>query len=176
MPKKGGITLKAAHIVRRKSIDSEKDPYLSRAAPMDMALCSGCGSVYHGKRWYRRGELPKGLDEAPASEVVLCPACQKTREGYARGFVTIEGSFVEAHAEEIMNLIGNKGLRQLHINPLERVMDVRRSAGRIEVQTTTEKLAQRIGQILKKAYHGEVSYKWSDDTKLARVVWRRDEP
>ena len=54
-------------------------------------------------------------------------------------------------------------------------MEIKEKAGGIEVTTTTEKLAKRIGQMLHKAFHGDVEYKWSDDVKLARVVWVRQE-
>jgi len=45
----------------------------------------------------------------------------------------------------------------------------------MEVTTTTEKFAQRLGAMLKKAYKGDVEYKWSADVKLARVIWSRNE-
>jgi len=64
-----------------------------------------------------------------------------------------------------------------------RIMDVslnvsaiKDKEGKIEVTTTTEKLAQRIGQMLHKAFDGEVEYKWSSDVKLARDIWKRDNP
>ena len=43
----------------------------------------------------------------------------------------------------------------------------------IEITTTNEKLAQRIGKALHKAYSGDVAYKWSDP-KIARVNWHRE--
>ena len=45
--------------------------------------------------------------------------------------------------------------------------------GEIEITTTNEKLAQKIGKALHRAYSGHVEYKWSGDTKLARVTWHR---
>ncbi|OGP16815.1 MAG: hypothetical protein A2V21_305525 [Deltaproteobacteria bacterium GWC2_55_46] len=166
---------KGAHIFKRKALDPGGDPYLNKEAPEDMALCGRCGAVYHGKRWYQRHELPPTLVERPNTETVFCPGCQKTRDKYPEGYLTIEGKFVEAHADEIVGLINSKEERQSSINPLEQVMEIKRFDGRIEVKTTTGKLAQRIGRILQKTYDGEITYKWSVDTKLARVVWKRDE-
>lgn len=176
MPKKAGKGLmeKGAHMVRRKALDPGGDPYLNKEAPQEMALCKRCGSVYHEKRWYKRDELPERLSEAPNTDIVFCPACQKFRDKYAEGYLTIEGRFVEAHGDEIMNLIANKEERQTHINPLEQIMEISRHDGIIEVKTTTGKLAQRLGRIMQKAFKGEVAYKWSVDTKIARVVWWRD--
>jgi hypothetical protein len=42
------------------------------------------------------------------------------------------------------------------------------------VTTTTEKLAQRIGREVKKAYGGTLEYTWSHDVKFARVGWERE--
>ena len=43
----------------------------------------------------------------------------------------------------------------------------------IEITTTNEKLAQRMGKALHKAYSGTIEYKLSEDAKIARVYWRR---
>lgn len=178
MPKKAGKGLmqKAAHMVRRKAIDPGGDPYLNREPPRDMALCKRCGAVYHEKRWYKREDLPEKLENKPNTGLVFCPGCQKFRDKYPGGYLTIEGGFVEEHGDEIVRLIENKEDRQIYINPLEKVMDIRRRDGRIEVETTTDKLAQRIGLIIQKAFNGEITYKWSADNRTARVVWRRDDP
>lgn len=176
MPKKTGKGLleRAPHIVRRKAMDPGGDPYLNKEAPKEMALCRRCGSVYHEKRWYKGDELPERLAGKPNTVLVLCPGCQKIKDKYAEGYLVIEGKFVEEHGNEIMSVIDNKEDRQFYINPLEQIIDIRRRDGRIEVETTTEKLAQRIGQILQKAFQGELTYKWSADTKIARLIWTRD--
>lgn len=170
-----GLLERAPHIVRRKTADAEEtDPYRSKEAPDDMALCRRCGAVYHEKRWYTRDELPGKLAGAPNTALVFCPGCQKVKDKYAEGYLTIEGRFVEEHGNEIMSIIENKEGLQAYINPLEQIVEIKRFDGRIEVQTTTEKLAQRIGQILQKAFSGELVYRWSGDKSLARITWTRD--
>lgn len=54
-------------------------------------------------------------------------------------------------------------------------MEIREGDGRVEILTTDEKLAQRIGREIRKAYQGCVSYKWSEDANLVRVDWSRDD-
>ena len=90
------------------------------------------------------------------------------------GVLKITGGFVWGHKDEILNLIRNESAKALSINPLERIMSMGSSDGAIEITTTNEKLAQRIGKALHKAYSGTVDYRWSGDTKLARVTWRRE--
>jgi hypothetical protein len=84
------------------------------------------------------------------------------------------GSFITEHKEDIMNLIRNEGDRAKAINPLERIMGIQGTDGNYDILTTNEKLAQRIGRALHKAYDGSVAYKWSEDNKLVRVSWQRD--
>jgi len=158
---------------RKKSIDTATDPYLNKVSQRDNTTCGKCGALYHNKRWSldtKRATLGKKTHAVGG----LCPACQKIRDGFARGFVTLEGGFLKAHSEEIRHLIHNKEKRAIYHNPLERIIAIRESEGRMEVTTTTEKFAQRLGAMLKKAYKGELEYKWSDGVKLARVTWRRD--
>ncbi|HAR45151.1 MAG TPA: ATPase, partial [Nitrospiraceae bacterium] len=47
-------------------------------------------------------------------------------------------------------------------------------SGNIVVSTTNEKMAQRIGKAVKKAFSGDVAYHWSHDNKLIRVEWVRE--
>ncbi len=165
--------MKGARIVKKKAIDSEKDSYLLKARPDDSAACSGCGAVYKSKRWSLPAKAAKPAGAAGAK--VLCPACQKIREGFAGGYVTISGDFAKSHKDEILNLIRNKETLSIGMNPLGRVMGIKDRKGSLEVTTTTDKLAQRLGKMLKKTFCGELVYKWSDDVKLARVFWKRDD-
>jgi NMD protein affecting ribosome stability and mRNA decay len=165
--------MKGPRIIRKKAIDTAKDPYLQKISPSDMAVCKGCGAIYHNKRW----SLDKKLKTRSAGKKkveVLCPACQKIKEGFAEGFVTIKGEFFKKHREEIINLMRNKEQRAMYNNPLDRIIEIKEKKDSIEIATTTDKLAQRLGQVIQKAFNGEIEYKWSSDTKLTRVVWTRD--
>ena len=61
------------------------------------------------------------------------------------------------------------------INPLERIIRMEEKGEELEIATTDEKLAQRIGREVRKACQGTVEYKWSEDSKLLRVNWAREE-
>lgn len=60
-------------------------------------------------------------------------------------------------------------------NPLARIIHLKESEDGFEVSTTAEKLAQRIGREVQKACSGKITYKWSEDSKLLRVNWVREE-
>jgi len=106
---------------------------------------------------------------------VVCPACLKIRDNFPGGIVTLSGDFLIAHKDEFLHLIRNEEQRARGFNPLERVMSIKENGhGRIVINTTTEKLAQRLGRAFKKAFRGDVTYSWSHDDKLVRVAWVRE--
>jgi hypothetical protein len=72
-----------------------------------------------------------------------------------------------------LRLIANEEKRARGVNPLHRIMGVSEAGGTLEVTTTDEKLAQRIGRELRKACGGTVSYRWSHNDKVLRVRWER---
>ena len=164
--------MKGPRIVRKKAIDAGKDSYLLKIGPDDRAECKKCGAVYHSKRW-TLGTKPIESLTGKKALTVLCPACQKIRDNFAGGYITIRGDFLKEHRDEILNLIRNKELVAMRYNPLDRIIEIKAGPGAIDVTTTTEKLAQRIGQMMKKSYGGTVAYKWSGDVKLARIIWSR---
>lgn len=107
--------------------------------------------------------------------MVVCPACRKMRDRLPGGVLRLKGTFVWHHRDEVLSLIRNESEKALNINPLERIMSMETvDGGEIEITTTNEKLAQRIGKALHRAYSGDIEYKWSEDNKLARINWHRD--
>lgn len=159
----------------RNHIDNFGDPYLSQAAKGEFLICSACESVHTEQRWYLPSQVDvKELRKKHQMHDTVCPACRKIRDKDPGGVVHLSGGFIMGHSEDILNLITNEGTRAMGINPLERVMEVEARDGTYDVWTTNEKLAQRIGKALFKAYSGNVDYRWSEDNKLVRVFWRRD--
>lgn len=155
-------------------IETYGDPYLLDLKPDEVAVCKECRSVYAGKRWELPSQAARDLAMASHVKEVLCPACQKIRDRQPGGIVTLSGKFVGEHKEEIVNLIHNENEEAMQINPLERVMDIEESDGGMVILTTNEKMAQKIGRAMHKSWAGDVEYKWSKGTKLARVYWCRE--
>ena len=158
----------------RNQIQNYGDPYLPDMKPDEVAVCRECRSVFSNGRWQLESEAGRELKEAKQVTEVLCPACQKIRDRVPGGVLTIAGRFVADHEQEIVNLVNNENTIAMKINPLERIMDIERSDDGMVVYTTNEKLAQKVGRALKKAYDGKVEYQWPEDGKLVRVNWRRD--
>ena len=167
-----GSREKFTHVNRK--VEYYCDPYLMDMPPDEVAICRECHAVYANGLWKLEEQAKKDLDNAKKTTDTLCPACKKTRDRMPGGIVTLSGGFLDQHEDEIVGLINHENEGAMSINPLERIMDTERRDSEITILTTNEKLAQRIGRAVHKAYGGEVEYKWSKGTKLARVNWHRD--
>lgn len=156
-----------------KKKTATSDSYLPRGACQKSA-CERCHSVYMNKRWYADSDLYENMKKNGEAIEVVCPACLKIRDNFPGGILTLKGSYIISHKQELLNLIKNEEGRARGFNPLERIMSVHENSfGKLVISTTNEKLAQRLGRAIKKAFHGEVVYNWSHDNKLVRVEWER---
>jgi NMD protein affecting ribosome stability and mRNA decay len=158
---------------QRKSMDTSSDPYIVQDIKYENAICRTCHAIYQNKRWRLDEEVYQKMNEWDSTAKVLCPACKKIKDKFPGGIVTLKGDFLREHKDEILNLIKNEEERARGFNPLERIMEINDADKGMELTTTNEKLAQKIGKSLHRAYQGRVGYKWSQDTKLIRVIWER---
>jgi NMD protein affecting ribosome stability and mRNA decay len=126
--------------------------------------------VYRKRRWQKIVDF----DAKKAVEKHKCPACRKEEDHYVMGIVYIEGNFFTTRRDEIMNLLRNEEKKQVMHNPLDRIMGIRDEKSGTRIETTSENLAVHLGRMLYHAYGGEIEYKFSDDQKLARVFWKRN--
>jgi hypothetical protein len=113
-----------------------------------------------------------GIDSPALARRVYCPGCRKIRDHRASGELHIMGIGGTDRAD-MLRILRNEETRALDKNPLERIMRVEAANGNWKVQTTTERLAQRLGRALKKARGGKVAYHWSHNNKFVRVVWEK---
>jgi NMD protein affecting ribosome stability and mRNA decay len=158
----------------RRNIQQYGDPYLPQRGMGEKAICKECGAVYHRRHW----SLDKAVQEQAASEpkmrMVICPACRKIKESYFEGEVTLLPSpFLSRHKKEILRTIVKEETRAKGINPLARIVGIAERDGVIVITTTNEKLAQRVGRLLKSTYQGTTTYHWSGETRCLRVRWKR---
>jgi NMD protein affecting ribosome stability and mRNA decay len=159
----------------RRNVHQYGDPYLPKINPGEIAVCTTCHAIFRRRHWFFDDDVYRSVAPQPQTKAVTCPACRKIRDRYFEGQVTLAPSaFLNDHKQEILNLIRNEEERAKGFNPLERIMSIKEEDGKLTVLTTDEKLSQRIGRELKKAYQGRTSYRWSEDTKCLRVVWTRE--
>jgi NMD protein affecting ribosome stability and mRNA decay len=157
----------------RRNVQQFGDPYLPKLNHGEVAVCTVCHAIYHRRHWFFDADAFKRCAVQAQTRQVTCPACQKIADNYPEGEVIVRGTFLKTHAREIRNLVANEEERAKGLNPLERIVQITEADGTLRITTTNEKLAQRIGRSLQKAYQGEVQYRWSEDTKYLRVQWSR---
>jgi len=154
----------------KKKVDVEKDMYLPRRTPKGVIQCSGCGAFYARRHWTLN--RPAGFSNSVHTHPIYCPACLKIRDRVPGGelhLLTVES----AERGEIARILRNEEARARVKNPLERIMRLNTENMGWRIETTTEKLAQRLGRSIKKARGGSLDYKWGHNNKFVRVVWEK---
>lgn len=159
----------------RKNVDRETDPYIPRKGPSDTGVCTRCHAIRRNKRWHLDEKEYAALTKKRGAAVLeRCPACRKIVDGFPSGVVLLRGGYLREHRDGILKLVRNEEKRAMGINPLERIISITEEDGKMEISTTDEKLAQRIGREMRKACRGTLVFKWSEDSKLLRVNWARE--
>ena len=142
------------------------DPYHSKRKLPEPTVCPDCGAVFHNGRWVW-AERPERPNETP------CPACRRVQDKVPAGFLEINGSFLSAHHDEVMNLIRNVEEREKAAHPMKRIMDIEQIETGLLITFTEAHLTRSIGEALHRAYQGELDFQYSDEDTLLRVRWAR---
>ena len=154
----------------KKRVDVERDAYLPRISPEEVIQCRGCGAFYARRRWTLT--RPNGFKTAVNAHPVFCPACRRIREHFPSGELRLLG-IEPVDKREFVRILRNEEERAREKNPLERIMRLEEANGNWKLETTTEKLAQRLGRSIKKARGGKIAYKWGHNNKFVRVIWEK---
>jgi hypothetical protein len=142
------------------------DPYKSKRKLPEPTVCAECFAVYHDGRWQWR-DRPAGAQQA------VCPACDRARDEYPAGQVTVSGPFSTEHREEILNLVWNQEQKTKAERPLDRIMGIEESKDTVVIKTTDIHLPRAIGEALHRAYKGELDYRYTDEEYYLDVKWKR---
>jgi len=160
-----------------KRVDHAAGRHRPSRAISEPAVCERCGAIYANRRWTTADadSVNDQHEHWRPPQITVCPACVQIRAGEPRGFLYLDGTFFDAHDEEIQQLLLNESKRAAEDNPLARIIESKRGERhKLTVTTTTEHLAQRLGHAVEKAFGGKAEYDFSHENKLARVSWRRD--
>lgn len=149
------------------------DVYVPDLGSKEVAVCSGCKALYWNKRWYLDEGASTGLSSDMVRIEILCPACHREKDNNPAGIVTYSGNYLQEHENEILNTIKNSEQKSRIKNPLARIMEIKKDGNSMIVNTTDDKLAQKLGRDIYKAHSGSLEYKWSREHNFIRVNWNR---
>jgi NMD protein affecting ribosome stability and mRNA decay len=130
------------------------------------SVCPDCGAVFHQGRWHW-SDRPAGAAE------IRCPACERIRDGFPAGFLSLNGEFLAAHGTEIENLIENVAAIEGREHALHRIIATERTGSGITITTTDIHLPRRLGEAIHQAYAGDLSVQYADEDQVVRVAWQR---
>jgi hypothetical protein len=164
-----------ARSVRCEKTLSSTSPSREMKPPADPAICSKCQAVWHKGKWSLDASACRKVRRWGSPIAVVCPACKSANEGIPTGILYLTGSFLAKNHAEILNLLHNAARTAAVKNPLERVIRIKADPERLlVVETTSEKLARRLGRAVNKACGGALEIRFSHVEKLVRVYWRRE--
>ena len=144
------------------------DPYFVKQRYRDPSVCERCNVVFRNGAFEWVKPLP------PNATRIICPACHSIEDRFEGGIVMLEGSFLSQHKAEILNSITNTERAEQAARPLERIISLIDQGAKIEIRTTYEHIARRIGEAIHRAYKGELAIQYPEGEKYARISWKRD--
>jgi NMD protein affecting ribosome stability and mRNA decay len=153
---------------REQLLDNPRhDSYKSKVKLPDPTRCPECGAVYHKGRWTWGGSPGEKVHEQ------LCPACQRIRDGFPAGYVSLAGEYFATHRDEILNIAKNCETKEKADHPLQRIIAIKDIEGGVMVTTTDAHLARRIAENVHDACKGSLALQYSKEENLLRATWTR---
>lgn len=156
--------------LQRKRARQDGSPPITRRMQgiEDPAACERCLAVYTLKTWRPAGvqrRVPAGV------QWTLCPACAQVEDQEYFGRVRVVEPLAGEREDEVRRRIYNVERRARATQPERRMVLIGRSAGVLEVLTTSQKLAHRIAKELEKAFGGRAHYVWTEPDGVLDATW-----
>ncbi len=159
---------KSNYPTSRQRLDSHSTR--ERQALPGNLVCTSCGACYHDKHWYSE-DLSLKHSMIVDTEEILCPGCYRVEKEICNGRVVIEGPELAKIRAEMLRVLDRVAHECWLDNPTSRMFDLTDQGDKIELKTTTEWLATRIGKSLKKTYDGLLEIKRSAENDSVYVHW-----
>lgn len=126
-------------------------------------MCPRCGAHFAKGRW-QWGSAPDG------AQPHLCPACRRIEHDLPGGVVTLH-DVPPRLKEQIVGLVRNEEAAENAEHPLNRIIAVDDTEDGLVIRTTDIHLPRRIGEALKRAYHGTLAMHFDDEGYFVRLDW-----
>ena len=150
----------------RQLLEQHIDAYRVAGKLTDPTVCPQCHAVFQNGRW-------QWLAAAAGAQQTICPACHRINDHYPAGYVTLEGAYFKAHADEILRIVNHHAEYQRAEHPLKRVMHVETAADSALITTTDIHLARGIAEAVHHACQGELELQYNPGENQLRAYWQR---
>ncbi len=151
-------------IAGHAQLDRILDPYQGKKKLHEGTVCPQCGAVFHDARWQWVAKGTGAVEE-------LCAACRRINDNYPAGILMLRGPFAAEHKQEMLRLARHQEDVERNEHPLNRIISIEDDAEGITINTTDIHLPRRIGETIKRAFHGEVEDHFEEDGYFVRVIW-----
>lgn len=127
------------------------------AAQKGLVLCPDCRSVYHKKRWQHSVDAlgAKEVEQMTGKDTKIkfhiCPACEMIQRGQYEGRIRIY--HVPPQAEKALEeLIRGFCKGAFEIDPMDRLIGIKKQDDLWQVTTTENQLANKVGRRIKNIF------------------------
>lgn len=116
-----------------------------------LILCSDCNAAYYKKSWHKNLRYFKNLREDLPIKFVLCPACKMIKNKQFEGEIIVS-NIPTASLENLIHLIEAFGHRAYQIDPMHRLISVKKFRAGLTITTTENQMAVQLAKKIKSAF------------------------
>jgi hypothetical protein len=107
-----------------------------------LEICKVCGAYYYKKSWHHQLNSKFKIQNYKLKQV-LCPADQMIKNGQYEGKITIK-NVPQRFKGELVGLINNFGKKAFSIDPLDRLIEVKKEKDDVIVTVTENEMANKL--------------------------------
>ena len=101
----------------------------------------------------------------------ICPACRRISDKFPAGVVTLRGRLPQPQQDDLVRLVRHQEEAEKAEHPLNRIIGIDETAQGLVVTTTDIHLPRRIGEAVRRAFHGALDIEFDSDEYFVRVNW-----
>lgn len=115
-------------------------------------LCQDCDSFYFKKSWHRDFKGPKTENVNLPVNFKLCPACQMIKNKQYEGRIIFK-NVPEKYSDELKNFIVGFCERAADRDPMDRLIEIKKSGAEWIATTTENQLANKLAKKIKDVFN-----------------------
>lgn len=126
-----------------------------RKGEKGVVFCSNCGIVYYKKSWHHNLRYFASFEKDQRVVFRLCPACTMIKNRQFEGRVIVR-HVPEKYRTDLEHLMVNFARRAYERDPLDRLIELKKSRDEFTATLTENELAQKLGKKIKEVFRAKV--------------------